>query len=122
MRAVRETIELHRGDVALEDDGSLLASFDGPSRALQCAHTLRARCAANRIDLHCGLHTSEIERAQGEITGVAVDVARELMTAAKSGEVIATAVLRDLAAGTGLGFTEHAHRLAEKATPCFRLD
>ena len=120
-RAVRETIESHRGRVVAEDDGSLIASFDGPSRALQCARTLCERCKANRIDLHCGLHAGEVERVNGEITGVPVDVARSLMAEAKSGEIIATAMLRDLAAGTGMEFSERPVELPDESYRCYCL-
>jgi pimeloyl-ACP methyl ester carboxylesterase len=85
------------------------ASFDGPARAIRCAEAIVAdgdRCRA-------GLHTGECELRDGELRGVAVDTAREILARASPGEVLVSRTVADLVAGAGIGFVDRGnHALA----------
>jgi DNA-binding winged helix-turn-helix (wHTH) protein/pimeloyl-ACP methyl ester carboxylesterase len=101
-QSVCETIDHQRGRLVTSDGGQLLAVFDGPSRALRCARTIRDRGIANNVGVRAGLHASEVVLGQHEVTGPAVRVAGELMRRAEPGQVLATGTLRDLVAGSGM--------------------
>ncbi len=103
-RSVCETIEHQSGRLAKSDGEHMLAMFDGTSRALRCARTIRDRGIANRVDVRAGLHASEVVVRQDTVTGPAVRVACDLMRQAKPGQVLATGTLRDLVAGSGMQF------------------
>jgi class 3 adenylate cyclase len=63
-------------------------------------------------ELRVALHTGEIERRGLDVAGIAVHTAARILPLAGGGEVLVTRTVRDLAAGSGLTFTEHGvHRL-----------
>ncbi|WP_291608799.1 adenylate/guanylate cyclase domain-containing protein [Bradyrhizobium sp.] len=67
-----QVIEKHRGKLIKTTGDGVLATFDGPGRAVRCALAFSA--AAQQIDLplRAGLHTGEIEIRGKDIAGVAV--------------------------------------------------
>jgi class 3 adenylate cyclase len=95
--------------VSLTDD-TLVATFDGPARAIRCATALLelARLVGRRA--RAGLHTGECELVDGVLTGIPVSVAAGLKDRAQSGEVLVSSTVRDLVAGSGLVFSERAQR------------
>jgi hypothetical protein len=93
-------------------DGSLLAAFDGPGRAVRCASALIEAVARDLgLALRCGLHSGEVQRTgargtEGSIGGIALRTARGIADLARPGEVLVSSTLRDLVAGSGLRFRE----------------
>jgi DNA-binding NarL/FixJ family response regulator len=80
------------------------ASFDGPGRALRCAMAMTE--AAERIGLkvRCGAHTGELEVSEDVVGGLAVHIAAHIAAVARPGETLASGIVRDLVAGSGLRF------------------
>jgi class 3 adenylate cyclase len=111
-----ETIQLeldrYRGrEVDRAGDG-LLALFDGPARAVECAAAIARRARAIGLEVRAGLHTGEVELVTGGVRGVAVHVASRIATLASGGEILVSATTRELAAGSHLSFTSRGtHRL-----------
>ena len=99
---------------AVRADGALLASFDGPARAVRCAAALR-EAAQHRLGrgLRCGLHVGEVAVSSepGGAVGLALHVALRVAALAKPGEVLVSGTVRDLVAGSGLRFRERENRL-----------
>jgi len=91
----------------------LLATFDSPSRAVQCACTLRDRLRDEvGIEIRAGLHTGEIEIRGDDIAGLAVHLASRVEQSAGPSEVVVTSSLRDLIAGAGIALADRgAHVL-----------
>lgn len=77
--------------------------FDGPQRAIQCAHALQALGSAARMRI--GVHAGEVARAGGRLYGEGVDTAGAIARAAAPGEIWASQVLRDLVHGSPLTFS-----------------
>ena len=86
----------------------ILATFDGPGRAIHCALDFEAAAAQIGLPLRAGLHAGEVEIRHQDIGGIAVHAAARVMALSHPGEVL---VSRDLVAGAGLKF---AHRGAHK--------
>jgi pimeloyl-ACP methyl ester carboxylesterase/DNA-binding CsgD family transcriptional regulator len=87
-------------------DGSLLAVFDGPARAIRCGLAIRDG-AARMADLavRCGAHTGEVTMpTEGEPAGVAMRIAAMAAAAGRPGEVVVSRTVADLVAGSGLRF------------------
>jgi class 3 adenylate cyclase len=84
----------------------LLASFDGPARAVYCALSLRDDLWSLGLEMRAGLHTGEIESRGHRIAGVGVHIASRILSLAKPGEVLVSRTVRDLAAGSGLTFVD----------------
>ncbi len=95
----------HRGTPAADDDdSSMLATFDGPARAVRCGRALSERATAAKLGLSVGVHTAEIGRRGAHVAGDGVRVANEIARRAPHGEVWVTSTVRDLTAGSGLTF------------------
>lgn len=83
---------------------ALVATFDGPARAIRCAQSILA--AASRLDIRlaAGLHTGECEAHGVHVTGTAVEIGALLSEAAAPGTILVSNTVRDLVAGSGLNF------------------
>jgi class 3 adenylate cyclase/pimeloyl-ACP methyl ester carboxylesterase len=116
-RAWREVLERHhelvrrqlarfRGkEVDTAGDG-FLASFDGPARAIRCACSLVEAMPELGLDIRAGLHTGECELVGGKVAGIAVHTGARVAAQAQPGEVLVSGTVKDLVAGSGLGFDD----------------
>ncbi|HYF45533.1 MAG TPA: adenylate/guanylate cyclase domain-containing protein, partial [Acidimicrobiales bacterium] len=84
-------------------DGAL-ATFDGPARALYCAHGLRAALSEIGLRTRIGLHTGEIEPADDDVRGLAVHIAARVAARAAADEILCSRTVADLVLGSGIGF------------------
>ena len=102
--AVRQ-IKRHRGDVVDNGGGGVLATFDGPARAIRAASAIIGEISdgAPRAGLHCG----ECEVVGRDVRGVAVSIARELARQAPTGRVLVSRTVRDLIVGSGITLEAH---------------
>ncbi|HEY1275335.1 MAG TPA: alpha/beta fold hydrolase [Thermoleophilaceae bacterium] len=89
---------------------AMLASFDGPARAVRYATAVTAAARALGIDVRTGVHTGEVEIAAGRAHGVALDIAAGAAAAAAAGEVLVSQTVTDLVAGSGLEFADRGSR------------
>ncbi len=104
---VRAELARHRGrEVATTGDG-FLATFDGPARAIRCAAAVRDAVASLGLAIRAGVHTGECERVDDTIAGIAVHTGARVMATAGAGEIVVSSTVRDLVAGSGLGFRDH---------------
>jgi class 3 adenylate cyclase/predicted esterase len=102
----------HRGNLVKNTGDGILATFDGPGRAVHCALTLSSAAQQIGLPLRAGLHTGEIEMRGKDIGGIAVHAAARVMSKSIANEVLVSRVVTDLVAGAGLRFTERgSHEL-----------
>ena len=108
----KQTVERHRGTLVKTTGDGILATFDGPGRAVRCALAFASAAGQIGIPLRAGLHTGEIEMRGRDIGGIAVHAAARVMAQAGPGETLVSRVVTDLVAGAGLGFAERgSHEL-----------
>jgi DNA-binding SARP family transcriptional activator/pimeloyl-ACP methyl ester carboxylesterase len=104
---VRADVARFRGsELALTDD-TLIATFDGPARAIRCGSALMERARAHGRAARAGLHTGESELGGDALAAIPVSVAAALKERAEPGEILVSSTVRDLVAGSGLAFSEH---------------
>jgi DNA-binding NarL/FixJ family response regulator len=110
--AVRAELERFRGqEIKMLGDG-VLATFDGPARAIRCARAICEEAGALGAEIRAGLHTGECEMLDGDIGGIAVHTAARVSAEAAAGEVLVSSTVKDLAAGSGIEFRDRGvHRL-----------
>jgi class 3 adenylate cyclase len=102
----RRELARYRGrEVKTIGDG-VLATFDGPARAVRCACALRDAVARLGLQIRAGIHTGEVELRAGDIAGIAVHIGQRVSSLADAGEVLVTRTLVDLVAGSGLTFED----------------
>lgn len=87
----------HTGD-------GLLATFDGPTRAVLCATALAERMPQIGLDIRGGLHTGECLRRGDDIGGIAVHIAARIAAKAGAKEVLVSNTVKDLVYGSGITF------------------
>lgn len=91
--------------VKFTGDG-LMATFDGPARAVQCLRALGERLDEFGLPIRAGVHTGEVELMGDDIGGIAVHIAARISALAGAGEVLTSSTVRDLVAGSGLEFDD----------------
>jgi class 3 adenylate cyclase len=102
----RGELEAYRGtEVDLAGDG-LLATFDGPARAIRCALAIRDRARELGIHVRAGVHVGEVEIAGDRVRGLAVHEAARIAGAAGPDEVLVSQTTRDLTGTAGLTFDD----------------
>ncbi len=109
---VRERLARFEGrEIKTTGDG-FLATFDGPTRAVECARAIADDMPALGIEIRAGLHAGEVELMGEDVGGIAVHVAARIAALAGPGAVLASRTVRDLAAGSGIEFAPGGrHRL-----------
>jgi len=96
------------GEAASNAGSKLMVRFDAIARALHCAVELRDAGASLGFRLALGIHAGDIELRDGSIFGSVVAVAEAIVAAGRPGEIVASSVVRELAAGSGFHFRAHA--------------
>ena len=95
-----------RGRLVKTTGDGILATFDGPARAINCASAIRDGVRALGLETRAGLHIGEIELRSDDIGGIAVHIAARVLDKAQPGEVLVSRTLTDLVAGSGLRFED----------------
>lgn len=103
---VRQQLGRFRGrEVDTAGDG-FFAAFDGPIRAIRCAHAIVHSVADIGLEIRAGLHTGECHLVDEKLTGIAVNVGARLLALAMPGEVVVSSTVKDLVAGSSLRFSD----------------
>jgi class 3 adenylate cyclase len=90
----------------------LLARFDAPARAIDCACALRDAVRTLGIQIRIGIHTGEIELRDQDIGGIAVHIGARVTAFARPSEILVSQTVTDLVAGSGIRFDERGpHKL-----------
>lgn len=103
---VTKELGRYRGRLVKTTGDGVLATFDGPARAVRCACAIRDAVRALGIGTRAGLHTGEIEVLGEDVGGIAVHIGQRVSTLARAGEVLVSSTVVDLVAGSGLKFED----------------
>lgn len=117
----RASIERAGGRMIKSTGDGVLATFDGPGRALDAARDIAI--GAPNLDLHvrAGLHVGEIEVMPGDVAGIAVHVAARVAALADPDEVLVSSTVRDLVIGSGTAFVDRGSRVLKGVPGRWRL-
>lgn len=100
------TVESFRGRWIKSTGDGILATFDGPARAIRCAQEIGNGLKARGLQIRSGLHTGEIDLVGQDINGIAVNLAARIMALASAGEIVVSRTVKDLVAGSNLEFAD----------------
>ena len=103
-RACARQVERCRGRVVKSTGDGLLATFDGPARAISCALDIRDALHRIGIEIRTGIHIGEVELRGDDIGGIAVHIAARIEALAGAGQVLVSRTVTDLVAGSGIAF------------------
>jgi class 3 adenylate cyclase len=103
---VIEQLAAHRGrkvnSIGLGD--GVLATFDGPARAIRCAQSICAGVRRLGLEARAGVHTGEVEVRGEDLAGMAVHIGARVSALAGPDEVLVSAAVPPLVAGSGIVF------------------
>lgn len=103
---IRRNLAAFRGrEIDTAGDG-VLATFDGPARAIRCACAIRDAARGLGIEIRAGLHTGECEVLGAKLSGIAVHIGARVAAEAGAGEVLVSSTVKDLVSGSGLEFDD----------------
>jgi len=104
---VRNEINRFNGKEIKSTGDGFLATFDGPSKAIRCAASIREEVKRLNIEITAGIHIGECEIYDvNDIGGIAVHVAARVLSKAKRNQILITMTVKHLLGGTGLKFTD----------------
>jgi class 3 adenylate cyclase len=119
--AVRKELGAFRGrEVNTAGDG-LLATFDGPARAIRCACAIRDRVKTLGLRVRAGLHSGECELIGDGVGGIAVHIGARVASEASPDEVLVSSTVRDLVAGSGIKFADRGTHTLKGVSDAWRL-
>jgi class 3 adenylate cyclase len=108
----RRELDRLRGRVVKTTGDGLLATFDGPARAVRAALATVASARQLGLEVRAGVHTGECEMSADDVGGLAVHIGSRVADLAAAGQVLVSSTVRDLVAGSGLAFDDRgAHAL-----------
>jgi class 3 adenylate cyclase len=106
---VRKALADHGGAEIKHTGDGIMASFGSASGALQCALAIQREVAGHGMDalaVKIGLNAGEPVAEEQDLFGTSVQLARRLVDHAEPGQVLASNVVRELAAGKGFLFLD----------------
>jgi len=113
-QVTRAMLARYRGTEVKTTGDGVLATFDGPARAVKCAQGICAAVKPLGLEVRAGCHTGEIERmgeSGADVGGIAVHIGARVAALAGASEVLVSSTVKDLVAGSDLIFEdrgEHA--------------
>jgi DNA-binding winged helix-turn-helix (wHTH) protein/pimeloyl-ACP methyl ester carboxylesterase/class 3 adenylate cyclase len=103
---VRRQLEVFKGKLVSYDSAGVLATFDGPARAIRCASAITESAERLGVRVKTGLHTGECDVIGDIYSGFAVELAKRVAEESGGGNILVSRTVKDLVAGSGLGFTD----------------
>jgi DNA-binding NarL/FixJ family response regulator len=103
---VRAQLAAHGGQEVNTTGDGFLALFDAPARAIRCALAIREQLASLGIEVRIGLHSGEVELRGNDVGGIAVHIGARVTALAPAGDVVVSSTVKDLVAGSGIGFQD----------------
>jgi class 3 adenylate cyclase len=105
-QAVRRELARFRGTLVHTTGDGVLATFDGPVRAVRCALALCQEATAVGTNVRFGVHIGEVQLMDDEIGGLSVHIGSRVMDLAGAGEVLVSSTVKDIMAGGGIRFED----------------
>lgn len=109
-RLVRLQIRRLGGREIDEAGDGFLVSFPQPAEAVQAALAIHAAASQLQVQLRSGIHTGEVGRIEGKISGIALHLAARICSEADPGQVLVTSTVRDLVVGSEFLFEDGGQR------------
>ena len=118
---VRRELDRFGGkEIKIVGDG-LLATFDGPARAVRCAIAIRDGVRDLGLQIRAGIHVGEIEVLPDDIAGLGVHIGARVSAQAGAGEILVSSTVKDLVVGSGLEFEDRGVRALKGVPDAWRL-
>lgn len=105
---IQAEINSHRARYSSLKNQDLIATFDSPTRAIQCA--LRLRTITKDEKIRISLHVGECYTTDGTPTDFVAEISHKAVELVPAGEILLTQTLHDILAGSTMVFKRHHAR------------
>ena len=120
-RVGRRELERFGGrEVSTTGDG-FFATFDRPVTAVRCALAMVQAVPLLGLQIRAGVHTGEVEVRGADLGGLAVHIAARISALADHGEVLVSGTVKELLAGSSIGFEDRSEHLLKGVPGTWRL-
>ena len=99
----------------------ILATFDGPGRAIHCARALADSLRSLGVSIRCGIHTGEVEVRDSGLAGIGAHIAARVVSAAGPDEILVSGAVPMLMAGSGVEFEDRGEQELRGVPGTWRL-
>ena len=99
----------------------ILATFDGPARAIQCGLAICDGARQLGVEVRVGVHTGEVERRGNDVAGIGVHIAARVQALAQPGEVWVSRTVADLVTGSGITLHDRGEHPLKGVPGAWRL-
>ena len=118
---VRQELARHGGEEIDTVGDQMLAVFEGAAAAIRCGCTIRDAVQGLGITVRVGIHTGEVEQDDRTIGGITLHTGSRIKGVAQPGEVLVSNTVKDLAAGSGISFTDRGTHILKGLPGEWRL-
>ena len=118
---VEREVERFRGRKVKSTGDGVLATFDGPGRAVRCACAIRDEVHTLGLEIRAGLHSGEIELHEDDVSGIAVHIGQRVAAHARPNEVLVSRTVADLLAGSDFVFRDQGEHELKGVSGMWRL-
>lgn len=109
---VRTQLEHFSGTEVRHTGDGIMATFDSPARAIQCAIAITELVRNIGLQVRAGIHSGEIEVFDDDLSGIAVHIGARVAAAAGASEVLVSRTVKDAVIGSSIDFEDRgAHQL-----------
>ena len=69
-----------------------------------CARDIRDAAHLLELEVRSGLHAGEVQRRDGDVSGIALHIGQRVSALASAGEILVSSTVKDMATGSGIEF------------------
>src|SRR3990167_4854225 len=110
--AVRRELKTSRGKEVVTTGDGLLATFEAPAAAIQCASAMREAVRTLGLEIRVGLHAGEYKVSGPDVSGLAFHIGARVAAKARAGEVLVSSAVKDLMSESEILFKDRGvHQL-----------
>ena len=123
--AVRRELKTSRGKEVVTTGDGLLATFEAPAAAIQCATAIREAVRTLGLEIRIGLHAGEYKVSGSEMVGLAFHIGTRVAAKARAGEILVSSAVKDLMSQSEIRFKDRGvHQLkgVPKRWRLYRVD
>jgi class 3 adenylate cyclase len=103
-QTTRRELQRWRGVERVFTGDGILATFDGPARAVRAAGAIIEAVRELGIEVRAGIHTGEIELVGDNVAGLGVHIGARIASLAAANEILVSRTVKDLVVGSQLEF------------------
>lgn len=118
---VQHELGAYRGRLHDLSAERIVATFDGPVRAIRSATAIGAALQGLDLTTRTGLHTGACELREGRVSGIAMPLAAWVSDQAAPNEILVSSTVKDLVAGAELCFADRGTRALSSGADAWRL-